>query len=91
MSAKDVCSSGWRGVHSSTVTLKNPTSGPVTVSADSSCTWPFPKEKKSGFTINAGGTHDVVLADDPTQSYCYRTTGCPGDPLKVNPKTVIIT
>ena len=90
MSEKNVCSSGWHGAHGSSVTLKNHTNGPVTVRADSTCTWPFPKET-SPFTINAKGTKDVVLADDPKKSYCYDTTGCPGDPRNVNPKTVIIT
>lgn len=90
MSEKNVCSTGWKGAHGSTVTLKNPTKNQVIVSADSSCTWPFPKET-SPFTINANGTKDVVLADDPQKSYCYNTTGCPGDRRNVNPKTVIIT
>ena len=90
MSEKNVCSSGWKGAHGSTVTLKNSTKNVVNVSADSTGTWPFPQEK-SPFTINAGNTKDVVLADDPNQSYCYDTAGCPGDPKNVNPKTVIIT
>jgi len=95
MSEKNVCSSGWHGDHGSTVRLKNDTRGPVSVSSDSSCTWPFPKEDpKRGFSIDAGDTRDVVLADQPSGpkiSYCYHTTGCPGDPRAVNPKTVIIT
>jgi len=90
LSEKNVCSSGRKGTHGSTVTLKNDTKNQVSVSEDSTCTWPFPKET-SPFTINAGSTKDVVLADDPHQSYCYNTTGCPGDPRAVNPKTVIIT
>lgn len=94
MSGKNVCSSGWKAPHGSTVTLKNETKKQVSVSAASSCLWPFPDEDKSGFTIDAGGTKDVVLADNPTgpnYSYCYNTTGCPGDPKEVNPKTIIIT
>lgn len=90
MSEIDVCRSGWHGVHSTTVTLKNSAHNSVTVSPDSSCTWPFPKEKKP-FTIPKGGTKDVVLADDPTKSYCYSTDACPDDHSKVNPKTVIIS
>jgi hypothetical protein len=89
MNEKNVCSSGWHGDHGSIVTLKNHTNGPVTVSADSTCTWPFPKEK-SPFTINANKSKDVLLADDAKKSYCYDTKGCPGDPKDVNPKTVII-
>jgi hypothetical protein len=92
MSEKNVCSSGWHGDHGSTVNLKNPTKNPVSVSSHSGCSWPFPNET-SGFTINAGGTKLVKLADEssgPKKSYCYDTTGCPGDPRNVNPKTVII-
>lgn len=93
MSDKNVCGSGWHGAHGSTVTLKNDTKGPVTVSAASGYLWPFPDEDEDGFTIDAGYPKDVELADDPTDpnhSYGYDTKGCPGDPKNVNPKTVII-
>jgi hypothetical protein len=94
MSEKNVCSSGWHGYHGSTVTLKNPTKNQVSVSSNSSCTWPFPNEDPNvGFTIDANSTKDEELADEPSgpkRSYCYDTTGCPGDPRNVNPKTVII-
>jgi hypothetical protein len=89
MDEHDVCKGGWKGTHSDTVRLRNHTKNQVTVSADSSCEWPFPKEDKNGFPIDAKGWKDVVLADDPYKTYCYNTKGCPDD-RPVNPKTVII-
>ena len=89
MDEKNVCSSGWHGLRHSIVKLKNSNNNQVSVSADSSYVWPFP-EKDSPFTIAANCSCDVLLADDPDQSYGYDTTGCPGDHKDVNPKTVII-
>ena len=91
---KDVCSSGWHGVHGSTVTLKNTTQNSITVSVDSTLSWPFPHEPETGFLVHVGVPKTVVLADvpthNPTPKYGYDTKGCPGDHLDVNPKTVII-
>lgn len=87
---QNVCSTEWHGKHGSTVTLENHTKNTVTVTADSTCPWPFPNEDpKKGFTINAGGTQDELLADVPG-TYCYSTADTCDDDSKVNPKTVII-
>jgi len=95
INGKNVCSSGWTGVHGSTVTLENQNTNPVTVkdSGDPNCPFPFEKPK-SPFSIRAKvgsspGTQDATLANT-RGTYCYTTEGCPDD-HKVNPKTVIIT
>lgn len=94
---RNVCSSGWHGVHGSTITLENFTSNPVTVNdcGDPNCSFPF-SSPPSGFSVppkvgSNPGTKDAILQDVPG-NYCYCTVNCPGDDKDgTNPKTVIIT
>jgi hypothetical protein len=93
---KNVCSNSWTGKHNENITLKNQQSNVVTVSPCTNPTGPWPfSSPSSAFTVPAKvgstpGTQTVTLQNAPGD-YCYKTTGCPGDPKEVNPKTVIIT
>jgi hypothetical protein len=97
ISAKNVCSSGWHGNHSSYVTLTNHNSNIITVkdSGDPNCPFPF-ETPPSPFNISAkvGSTPGTVVAQlkNTPGTYCYSTEGCPGDhAVLTNPKTVIIS
>jgi|SRR5579862_23405 len=94
-SGRNVCSSGWQGAHGSNITLNNDNTGVVTVYENPPLDWPF-SNLNSGFTVpgksgNNPGTRSATLQNTPGKTYGYRTTGCPGDPKEVNPKTIIIT
>jgi hypothetical protein len=93
---KNVCSQSWQGKHGVNITLKNDNAKIVTVGPDTKTKlpWPFSKPANS-FSVpakvgNDPGTYPVTLQTS-TGDYGYSTTGCPGDPKEVNPKTVIIT
>ena len=90
---KNVCSSSWSGLVGETLLLKNPHSTMVTVTEVSPATWPF-STPASPFNVpdsgSAPGTTQVTLVN-ATGNYEYNTSGCPGDPKAVNPKTVIIS
>lgn len=93
---KNVCSQSWLGKHGENITLKNDNAKIVTVSNDkiTNLPWPF-SNPTTDFSVNAKsgntpGTYSVTLKDTKGD-YGYSTTGCPGDPKDVNPKTVIIT
>lgn len=92
---KNVCSSGWHGVHGSTVTLENHNANPVTVNDchDPKCQFPF-SSPNPGFSVpgqvgSNPGTIQATLKSTPG-TYCYCTIGC-GKKENTNPKTVIIS
>jgi hypothetical protein len=94
---KNVCSSGWHGVHGTTIILENHNSNPVTVDDcnDPLCLFPF-SSPAPGFKVPAKvgstpGTTPATLQNIPG-TYCYCTEGCPdGGREDTNPKTVIIS
>jgi hypothetical protein len=94
---RNVCSSGWKGVHGSTVTLENYNTNPVKVNdcGDPGCPFAFSRPP-SGFSVpgkvgSNPGTIDATLQNVP-KTYCYCTVGCPNSPKQdTNPKTVIIS
>jgi hypothetical protein len=93
---KNVCSQSWQGSKGQNITLKNENSNIVTVGPDTKTKLPWPFSKPvSPFSVpakvgNIPGTYPVTLKNS-AGDYGYSTTGCPGDPKEVNPKTVIIT
>ncbi len=93
LAEKNVCSNSWSGLAGETLLLKNPHSTMVTVSEVSAATWPF-STPASPFNVpdsgSAPGTTQVTLKN-AAGNYEYNTSGCPGDPRAVNPKTVIIS
>lgn len=91
--AKNVCSSGWRGVRGTQVQLENHTSGTITVfaCATGNCTFAF--QGPSSFPVPPGTPTPATLIANPQLgvTYCYCTSGCPGKEFDTNPKTVIIS
>jgi|GEM_PF-5668217 len=86
---KNVCSSGWHGVHGSTVTLENHTTGTVTVNACQNKAFAF-SSPDPGFSIPPGGSVEATL-QNALGTYYYCTSGCPDKKDDTNPKTVIIS
>ena len=93
---KNVCSQSWQGSQGQKITLKNDNTKIVTVGPDTTTNLPWPFSKPtSGFSVPAKvgstpGTYSVTLKT-VGGNFGYSSTGCPGDPKEVNPKTVIIT
>jgi len=93
---KNVCSSGWHGVHGSTVTLENYSTTAVTVNdcGNPACPFPF-SSPPPGFSVpaktgsNPGTTQATLKSTAGT--YCYCTSGCHDKKEDTNPKTVIIS
>jgi hypothetical protein len=91
---KNVCSQSWQGQKGQNIILKNDNTNVVSVGPDTNLPWPFSKPTIP-FSVaakvgNNPGTCSVTLQNS-AGNYGYSTTGCPGDPKEVNPKTVIIT
>src|SRR5664279_4284841 len=96
----DVCSNSLTRRAKGGLSLKNENSNPITVNVDTTHpnSWPF-VYPSAPFTIDAKagsdpGVQGVVLKaksgpSNPTETYYYATSGCPGHQFDTNPKTVI--
>ena len=90
MSTKNVCSASWSGLIGESILLNNPHHVTVTVSEVSPATWPF-ATPASPFPVPPSPPDTPATLKSTPGNYQYNTSGCPGDLIEANPKTVIIS